>query len=116
MLNDEPGYGAVTVRDAALALAVIGAVHPDLVIMDVDLPGIGGFELLDRLRAHPTPRVAAVPVLLMSAGEHRAEADRRGLPFLAKPFDLDDALAAVDRLLGPAPVGAEAEPGAPPQM
>ena len=116
VLNDEPGYGAVTVRDAALALDVIGAVLPDLVIMDVDLPGITGFELLDRLRRHPTPRVAAVPVLLMSAGAHRAEAERRGVPFLAKPFDLDDALAAAERLLRPAPVGAEAEPGAPPQV
>jgi DNA-binding response OmpR family regulator len=99
VLNDEPGYGAVTVGDAALALDVIAAVFPDLVIMDVDLPGITGFELLDRLRRHTAPRVAAVPVLLMSAGAHRAEAERRGVPFLAKPFDLDDVLAATHRLL-----------------
>jgi DNA-binding response OmpR family regulator len=110
VINDEPGYGAVTVRDAALALDVIGAVFPDLVIMDVDLPGISGFELLDRLRAHPAPRVAGVPVLLMSAGEHRAGAERRGVPFLAKPFDLDDALAAAERLLRPTPTGPDTSP------
>ena len=78
---------------------MIAAVHPDLVITDIDLPGLSGFDLLDLLRRHPDPRAAAVPVLFMSAGAHRAEAERRGEAFLAKPFDLDDALAAVHRLL-----------------
>ncbi len=103
VLNDVPGYGAVTVLDAALALDVIAAIHPDLVITDIDLPGISGFTLHDLLRAHTTPRVAAVPILFMSSGEHRAEAERRGAPFLAKPFDLDDALDMVHNLLRPAP-------------
>jgi DNA-binding response OmpR family regulator len=103
LLNDVPGYGAVTVRDAALALAVVAAVQPDLVIMDVDLPGIGGFELFDLLRRHRNPRVARVPILFMSAGEHQGEARRRGAGFLAKPFDLDDVLTVVQRLLGPPP-------------
>jgi two-component system response regulator GlrR len=99
VLNDVPGYGAVTVGDAAIALDVIAAVHPDLVITDIDLPGIDGVALYDMMRRHPSARVAAVPVLFMSAGERRAEAERRGAPFLAKPFDLDDALDAVHRLL-----------------
>ena len=112
VLNDVPGYGAVTVGDAALALDVIAAVHPDLVITDVDLPGIDGVALHDMMRRHPSVRVAAVPVLFMSAGEHRAEAERRGAPFLAKPFDLDDALDAIHRLLLRPPPGQGAQPEA----
>ena len=101
VLNDVPGYGAVTVADAALALDVVAAVHPDLVILDVDLPGISGFDLYDLLRGRP--QTAGVPALFMSADEHAAEVARRGVPFLAKPFDLDDLLAQVHALLRPPP-------------
>jgi DNA-binding response OmpR family regulator len=99
LLNDVPGYGAVTVRDAALALDVVAAVQPDLVLMDVDLPGINGFQLYDLLRGHRDPRVARVPVLFMSSGAYGEEARRRDAPFLSKPFDLDEALTMVHRLL-----------------
>ena len=101
VLNDVPGYGAVTVADAALALDVVAAVRPDLVILDVDLPGISGFDLYDLLRSRP--QTAGVPALFMSADEHAAEVARRGVPFLAKPFDLDDLLAQVHALLRPPP-------------
>ena len=101
VLNDVPGYGAVTVADAALAPDVVAAVHPDLVILDVDLPGISGFDLHDLLRDRP--QTAGVPILFMSADEHAAEVARRGVPFLAKPFDLDDLLAQVHALLRPPP-------------
>ena len=106
VLNDVPGYGAVTVADAALALDVVAAVRPDLVILDVDLPGISGFDLHDLLRGRP--QTAGVPVLFMSADEHAAEVVRRGVPFLAKPFDLDDLLAQVHALLRPPTPAADA--------
>ena len=94
VLNDVPGYGAVTVPDGAIALAVIAAVRADLVILDVDLPGIDGFELYDRLRAKP--ETASIDVLFMSATEHQAELKRRAIgDYLSKPFDLDDLLARV---------------------
>ncbi len=97
VLNDVPGYGAVTVPDGAIALDVISAVRADLVILDVDLPGINGFELYDRLRGKP--ETAAVPVLFMSAAAHEEELRRRDINhYLSKPFDLDDLLARVDTL------------------
>ncbi len=97
VLNDVPGYGAVTVPDGAIALDVISAVRADLVILDVDLPGINGFELYDRLREKP--ETAAVPVLFMSAAAHEEELERRGIQdYLRKPFDLDDLLAQVDAI------------------
>ncbi len=106
VLNDVPGYGAVTVADAALALDVVAAVRPDLVILDVDLPGISGFDLHDLLRGRP--QTAGVPILFMSADEHAAEVARRDVPFLAKPFDLDDLLARVHALLRPPTPAADA--------
>jgi DNA-binding response OmpR family regulator len=115
VLNDVPGYGAVTVLDAAVALDVISAVRPDLVITDVDLPGISGFALHDLLRGHADQRTASVPVLFMSSGEHHAEATRRGAPFLGKPFDLDDLMDMVRRLIRPSPAPPPSAGAAPDQ-
>lgn len=97
VLNDVPGYGAVTVGDGALALEVISAIHADLVILDIDLPGISGFELYDLLRKRPA--TAEIPVLFMSAAMHEDEMAHRGLrDYLNKPFDLDDLLERVTTL------------------
>lgn len=94
VLNEVPGYGAVTVADGRAALAVIPAVRPGLVILDVDLPGLGGVALYDRLRARPA--TAAIPVLFMCAAAREAELAGRGIrDYLRKPFDLDDLLARV---------------------
>jgi len=99
VINDEPGYGAVTVRDGAKALAVLEAVHTDLVILDVDLPGLSGFEIYDWLRRHDA--TAHIPVLFMSARAHAAELERRRIvDVLHKPFALDDLLGRVHHLLG----------------
>ncbi len=98
VLNDVVGYGAVTVGDGALALAVLGAIHTDLVILDVDLPGLSGLELYDQLRSRPA--TATLPCLFMSASAHTKELARRQITdYLPKPFDLDDLLARVAALL-----------------
>lgn len=94
ILNDVPGYGAVTVGHGAAALAVIAEVRADLVILDIDLPGINGFQVHDYLREHRA--TARVPVLFMSAAPHQDELRRRGIEsYLEKPFDLDDLLDRV---------------------
>lgn len=105
VLNDVPGYGTVTVEHGAAALAVIAEVHADLVIMDIDLPGINGFEIADRLAEKPA--TARVPILFMSAASHDEElARRRAEHYLPKPFDLDDLLDKVRAIFErPSPAG-----------
>ena len=76
VLNEVPGYGAVALANSALAPALIAAVRADLVILDIDLPGLSGLELYDRLRDRP--ETADIPVLFMSATAHREELARRG--------------------------------------
>ncbi|HEX5505896.1 MAG TPA: response regulator [Thermomicrobiales bacterium] len=104
VLNEVPGYGAVTVPDGRQALAVIAAVRAGLVILDVDLPGLDGFALYDRLRARPA--TAGIPILFMSATAHEPELAARDIrDYLRKPFDLDDLLARVRAIFeqGPPP-------------
>ena len=104
----DAGYAVDAFSNAAEALHALhsGAV-PALVITDVRMPGDGGLQLLDKLKA-AQPQL---PVIVMSAYTDVAStagAFRGGAhEFLSKPFDLDDAVALVRRALPqPAPAAA----------
>ena len=101
--NDEPGYQAVVMSDGALVLETVRQVHADVLILDIMMPGLSGFEVYDRIRADTSIR--DMPVLFMSAAaaSHDEEFKRRGITdILAKPFDLNDLLERVKKLCPPA--------------
>jgi PAS domain S-box-containing protein len=86
----------------ALRLATEGPHPPDLVILDVNLPDVNGFEVRRRLRADPA--TAAVPVLHLSGvfinPHEKAEALEAGADgFLTKPADPEEVIATVRALL-----------------
>ena len=94
VLNDIPNYQATAVGDGAGALAFVAEVRVDLVLLDINMPGLDGFAVHDLLRA--CPDIATVPILFMTAGGHDAEFARRGVRgYIRKPFDLDDLLLRV---------------------
>lgn len=98
-INDEPGYQAVVVADGARVLDTVRRVRADLLILDIMMPRLSGFEVYDQLRAEP--RTATMPVLFISAAvDHFAEdLLRRGITdVIAKPFDLTEFLARVQAL------------------
>ncbi len=93
----EPHYRVLLAGDGRSALEQARVDHPDLVLTDVMMPGLDGFELLTALRTDPA--TAAIPVILLSAraGE---EATGQGLAagaddYLIKPFSSADLLARV---------------------
>ncbi len=101
LLLSRAGIDAVLRTDGSSGLAAVGELAPDLVVLDVGLPIMDGWQVLDAIRAGgPRP-----PVLLLSA--HAQQADReRGLAmgadgFVLKPFD-NNALVARLRALLPA--------------
>ena len=92
------GYEVEVAPDGRAGLAAARAVRPDLVVLDLMLPGLDGFRVLKALREDPGP-----PVLILTArGE---EADKvRGLKlgaddYVTKPFGLLELLARVEALL-----------------
>jgi CheY-like chemotaxis protein len=95
------GYGIVVAQNAQEALAKIQAENPDLIILDVMLPGVSGLELCQQLRARP--ETATVPVIMLSAkGEIadkvaglKAGADE----YVVKPIDMRELEARVEGLL-----------------
>jgi DNA-binding response OmpR family regulator len=96
------GWDVSTLSDGGQAEDTIRACRPDVVILDVMLPGRSGFEILAALRADAETRT--LPVLLLTAkgqGRDRAEAERMGASqFMAKPFSNAEILASVRALAG----------------
>ena len=103
MLAQRP---ALELQLAALpeqGLAMAQAEPPALVLLDIQLPGIDGFEVLARLRADR--RTAAVPVVAVSANAMPADRERAARAgfdeYVTKPIDMAQLLAVLDRWLAP---------------
>jgi CheY-like chemotaxis protein len=104
------GYDVVTAGNAQecldyLAQVAAGAARsPQLLMLDVVMPGMDGVELTARLKA--TPATAELPVLIVSASAQRRDFElARGAGadgYLTKPFAPDELLAEVARLILPA--------------
>ena len=102
VINDEDGYRAFHVMRPTDALHALEQVKPDLLVLDVGLPGMSGIELYDRLQKDV--RLRDVPVMFETAvsREHGAEFRKRGIRnVLQKPFDLNELIASVKELAPP---------------
>ncbi len=91
------GWAVDVQTDGAAGLAILRASPPDLVILDLMLPGLSGLEILTALRA--SPATAHLPVIMLTAkgqGRDRDAATRAGVTrFMTKPFANADLLAQV---------------------
>jgi CheY-like chemotaxis protein len=89
-------------RDGAEALAAARAELPDLILMDVGLPLIDGYEATQRLKADPATRRIPIITLTAAAGqEDRRKARAAGADeYETKPIDFDRLLSKMDTLLG----------------
>ena len=98
IVNDVPEWGAIVAYDAPTALRLLQHVPVDVLVVDVNLPGMSGIELLAALRTHP--QWPEPPVILMSANVPAQAVDQAlgrdsYIQFLSKPFDIDDLLGAI---------------------
>jgi DNA-binding response OmpR family regulator len=114
-ISDEPGYCAIHVAAPMAALEATKHVTPDVMVVDVRLPGMSGFELYDRLQREP--RTSKVPVLFETASgaEAISEFRRRGIAtYVKKPFDLNVIVGYVKRLATTPSAGLPPVSGLPP--
>jgi len=96
------GYRVTTATDGDEALAAIESFQPDLVITDVMMPRMNGYELAQRIRANPLTKF--IPVIMQTAAGGRVEDSRRAsevgaLGYITDPTDLDLLLARTRTLL-----------------
>lgn len=98
------GWQVDVQAEGRAGLASVLKAPPDLVILDLMLPGLSGMEILTALRGNPA--TAALPVMMLTAkgqGRDREAAERAGVSaFMTKPFANAEMVAAVRGLIGAA--------------
>jgi DNA-binding response OmpR family regulator len=95
------GYDVVAAVDGPSGLAAAAAEAPDLILLDIMMPGMDGFEVCRRLRADAT--TAAIPVVFLSANLCE-DAERRvlacgGTACVRKPYNAPDLLGTIEACL-----------------
>lgn len=111
------GYEFLEMENGAAALRVVRSRLPDLVISDVFMPGVGGWDFVRALRADARAEVSRVPVILVSS-KQEPEIARRSLEaganlFLTKPIAGEPLVKAIEDLIGrPAPISQPSTAGA----
>ena len=88
------------IANGALVMDAVTACRPDLLILDVALPGLNGLDVFDLLRSDP--RLVGVPVLFLTGLPERAETASAATgvhEVLAKPFDVNDLIVRAARLM-----------------
>lgn len=107
------GYRVLTAEDGDTALAVLRQKRPDLLLLDLMIPGVDGIEICRRIRADPSIR--AMPVIMVTAkGEESDVVLGLGVgadDYVIKPFSPRELLARVRAALRRGPLGAKHEPG-----
>ncbi|HWJ36607.1 MAG TPA: response regulator [Steroidobacteraceae bacterium] len=97
------GYTVYTAKDAVSAVAAVVKNDPDVVVLDVSLPGGDGFLVAERLQR--LVGSAATPIIFMTASANpvlRQRAEKLGaVAFLTKPFDATSLADAVESALSP---------------
>ncbi len=95
------GFDVVTARSGAEALVRVAETVPDLVVSDVRMPGMDGYQLARQLRS--SPRTALTPVVFLTAKDEtsdRIEGFRAGVDaYLTKPFEPDELVAVIRNIL-----------------
>ncbi len=95
-LTRELGCEAVEAADGEAALTAVALSPPDLVLSDVSMPGLDGFEVCRRLKADPATRLVPVVLITGIGNEHKVEGLEAGADeFLGKPFSSEELRARV---------------------
>lgn len=99
------GFTVIEAEDGHQALAATAGTLPDVILMDLSIPGIDGWEVTRRLKADP--RTRAVPVIALTAHAMRGDEERARAAgcdhYLSKPISPKKVVAEVRKILGAAP-------------
>jgi len=89
------GYEVLTANEGKVAIEIVETQEPDLVVLDIVMPGLDGFETLKQIRA-----VSGVPVIILSARDKSTDKilglELGADDYLAKPFNPDELVARIE--------------------
>ena len=100
MLVSMEGHEPTTVNDSLKAIETAHEVNPDLITLDLMMPGLTGFELCELL--HNDPKFANIPIVIVSArddAESKAKALQAGAKkYITKPFGMEEFMGTIKTL------------------
>jgi chemosensory pili system protein ChpA (sensor histidine kinase/response regulator) len=100
-LLERNGMQVVTAKDGLEAIGVLQDHRPDIILLDIEMPRMDGFEFAKHVRNNPA--TAALPIIMITSrvsDKHRARAIEVGVnDYLGKPYQERDLLQAVSHLL-----------------
>lgn len=103
MIFRRAGYDVTSRADGPGTLEAVRADTPDLLVVDVSMPGMTGLEVCQEIRADTSDRVAALPILMVSAWATVGDAQKGRAAgagdYVSKPFQTADLLARAGRLI-----------------
>ncbi len=101
VVEDILGYRAILADDGETALQVVATGGPDMVLMDLMMPVLDGFETIRRIKADRATR--SIPVIAITAlggqVDRQRATDEGADGFLSKPFDLNELISVIQRYL-----------------
>lgn len=104
-LLEKAGCEVHHAADGARGLSLAASVQPELIVLDIQMPEMDGYEVAARLQRNP--RTAGIPILVVTsyaqAGDRQRALALGAADYLEKPFEPDDFVARVSQLLAPGP-------------
>lgn len=98
---EEQGYKVRKVINGALALRTVSQAPPDLILLDIDMPQMNGYEVCQQLKSDP--KIATIPVIFLSALDDTSDKVKAfsvgGVDYITKPFQVAEVLARVQNQL-----------------
>lgn len=97
----EAGFKVITAENGKRALDLLNDLRPDLILTDIEMPAIDGFELCGTV--HTNPELATVPIVAMSSRTDRGYMKRMlqngASAYLCKPFNIDELVILVEKMM-----------------
>ena len=101
MLVTMNGHQPITVNDSMQAIEVARSVNPDLITLDLMMPGLTGFELCELL--HEDPKFSNTPIIIISAKDDPESKERAiqagAKDYITKPFGVEDLSNRIKSLI-----------------
>ncbi len=118
LLLEKIGHTALCAVDAETGLTLARSCKPDLILMDIQLPGMDGFAATALLKNDPA--TATIPIIALTAMAMKEDQEKSRLAgcdaYIAKPLRYEAFYAAIDALLSKCAARADGEPVAPEQI
>ena len=95
------GYEIITANDGSKAVAIIVEKKPDLILLDIMMPGLDGYSTLAKIKENKT--ISKIPVVMLTAMGYQLNKELAlqigAVGYITKPIDLDELLKTISRLL-----------------